>query len=92
MITACRAGSSTVLYWSESTPIARLFAAAAAWKTPRPEPPAGVEDDVGAGVVHALRHDLALGRVVEAGEVTGSGEMYWVSILMPGLTALAPAT
>ena len=29
-----------------------------------------VVDDVGAGVVHALRDDLALGRVVEPGEVT----------------------
>ena len=40
MITACRAGSSTVWYWSESTPIARPPEAAAAWKTPVPEPPA----------------------------------------------------
>src|SRR5215211_1649499 len=31
----------------------------------------GVEHDVGAGVVHALGDDLALGRVVEAGEVPG---------------------
>ena len=30
-----------------------------------------VVDDVGAAVEHALGHDLAPGRVVEAGEVTG---------------------
>ncbi len=32
--------SVTVLYWSESTPMARAFLALAASKTPVPEPPA----------------------------------------------------
>src|SRR3954469_20112668 len=39
-----------------------------------------VVDDVGTGVVHALRHDLALGRVVEAGEVTGRRDVLHVDL------------
>ena len=46
-------------------------AAAAASKTPVTRTAGRVVDDVGAGLEHALRDDLAAGRVAEAGEVTG---------------------
>jgi hypothetical protein len=73
MMTSCTDGSA-VLYWSESTPIARPPASWAASKTPPPEPPA-VVDDVGAVVEHALRRGLALGGVTEAGEVRRLGQV-----------------
>ncbi len=39
-MTGFRDASVTVLYWSESTPMASLLLALAASKTPVPEPPA----------------------------------------------------
>ena len=40
MQACCSGASATWKYWSESTPMARRSASAAAWKTPEPEPPA----------------------------------------------------
>ena len=52
-------------YWSESTPMASFSSAAAASKTPLPDRPDGVEDDVRAVVVERRRGGLATRRVGE---------------------------
>ena len=91
MITACSAGSSTVWYWSESTPIARLFEAAAAWNTPRPEPPATWKTMSAPASYMPCATIWPLAGSLNP-EKSPAGEMYWVSTLMSGLAALAPAS
>ena len=60
-------GSSTVWYWSESTPMARVSGpASGGLEQAEAGLPGGVVHDVGSLVVHLRREGLALGRVHEA--------------------------
>ena len=74
----CRS-ASTRLYWSLSTPMAQTSpgspASAAASKHAEAGAAGGGVDDVGAVVVHRRGDLLALGRVVEAGEVRRLGDV-----------------
>ena len=60
-------GSSTVWYWSESTPMARVSGpASGGLEQAEAGLPGGVVHDVGSLVVHLRREGLALGRVHES--------------------------
>src|SRR6185312_8099775 len=91
MITGCSVGSPTVWYWSESTPIARLPEAFAAWKTPMPEPPAAAYTMSAPASYMPGATILPFAGSLNP-EKSPAGEMYSTSTVIPGLAALAPAT
>src|ERR1700686_3554842 len=91
----CRLGS-TLRYWSESTPMAHLWVpladpAVAAPNTPVPDPPAAAYTTSAPAEYIAVADSLPLAGSLNPPK-SGGSVRYFLSTLMFGLTALAPAT